>query len=454
MAIAPFRIAPPKHVAVEVSLAPVLNALTSLSLLHVVAPLPGADPWVAQTAARLTPEQHRRNRLVFEGLGEALLPERDWPDFAAYLADLAAQDPLALRDRMLARLARPPVEPAQLLADGEAFLTHLERLYGDDPPDRSLAAEVHRLLNDPPALQALVVSHLSELWNSALAEEWHRRLPLLTWLSQRLMRRTWPAATAAEAIRSFLGRDLPPAISAQLDGVQRVVFVLSPHVGPWASRLASDDTIWVFVRDHPEELPLRQAPVKRIELIGPLSALADETRLRILELLAQRGELSAQEIITHLDLSQSNISRHLKQLSATGFVAERRGEGANKHYHLSPARVDWTFRALVELLAGEGAPSPAEGVLPDQPEELRRFLDAEGRITRWTKKRRDQLLLLDYLVSQFALEREYSEAEVNAILNRWHTFADPAALRRALYDERLLDRTPDGARYWRRPEHV
>ena len=47
--------------------------------------------------------------------------------------------------------------------------------------------------------------------------------------------------------------------------------------------------------------------------------------------------------------------------------------------------------------------------------------------------------------------REYAEREVNQLLNQWHSYQDPATLRRALYDAQLLDRTLDGARYWRAP---
>ncbi len=455
MIAAPFRVAPPRAVAVEVALEPVLNALTSLSLLHAAGELAGLDPWVAQTAAGLSPEELRRNRLVFEGLGEALLPDREWPDFPAYLEGLAAEEPAALRDRALQRLCRPlprSPQPGELLADGQAFAAHLERLYPGQAVDRELAVEVHALLGDPLALQRLIVSHLRSLWDGALAAEWRRRQPQLNWLAHRLGQIEWPAATAAEAIRTFIGRDLPPAIGAQLEGVERVVFVLSPHVGPWASRFGSQGTIWVFVHGRADELPLRQAPIKLVELLGPLSALADETRLRILQLLAEHGELPAQEIIAHLDLSQSNVSRHLKQLCATGFLGERRGEGANKNYHLKPARVDWTYRALLQLLSGRLEHAKVDDAREGLPPEYRRLLDDAGRVRRWPSKRKEQLLVLDYLAARIEVGREYTEAEINALLGRWHTFEDPAILRRSLFNRGLLDRTPDGARYWRPAE--
>lgn len=452
MAFAPFRITPPPPVAISVALEPVYNALVSLSLLH-VAESAEYDAWITQTAARLSPAQRQRNRLVFEGVGEALPPEQDWPDFPAYLADLGAQAPVALRDRLLERISRPVAEraapqPAHLLADRDAFIAQIAQLYPNDPLDSALQAEVHTLLNDPSALHDLIVTHLGELWETTLAAEWRRKQPqlqsLVTWLS----RRDWPSTTAADAIRSFIGRELPATISGQLDGVQRVIFVLSPHVGPFAARFGDPATIRVFVRGRPEDLPLRQTPVKRVELVGPLSALADETRLQILELLAQHENLLAQEIITRLDLSQSSISRHIKQLRATGFLIEQRGEGANKRYRLNSARIEWTFRALIQLLSGEPQMEEIDAAA-EQPFTVRRFLDRAGRMDRWPAKRKDQVVLLRYLATRFEPDQQYSEREVNAVLNEWHTFGDPATLRRDMYNEGLLGRTSDGARYWR-----
>ncbi len=79
-----------------------------------------------------------------------------------------------------------------------------------------------------------------------------------------------------------------------------------------------------------------------------------------------------------------------------------------------------------------------------------RFLDAEGRLTQWPTKRRDQTEALELMAAHFTPGQFYSEREVNEMLNRSHTFGDWALLRRALCDFGYLDRTGDGARYWRK----
>ena len=82
---------------------------------------------------------------------------------------------------------------------------------------------------------------------------------------------------------------------------------------------------------------------------------------------------------------------------------------------------------------------------------LGRFLDDEGRVKAWPAKRKNQKLVLAHLASAFAVGRDYSEREVNGILQGAHTYGDWVSLRRALVDDRLLDREADGSRYWRRP---
>ncbi|MDO9454897.1 DUF2087 domain-containing protein [Nocardioides sp.] len=74
-----------------------------------------------------------------------------------------------------------------------------------------------------------------------------------------------------------------------------------------------------------------------------------------------------------------------------------------------------------------------------------RFFGPDGRLTRIPRKRAKQLVVLDRLVQEFELGRTYPEAEVVAILTRFHD--DHAALRRYLVEEQFLTR--EDSVYWR-----
>jgi DNA-binding transcriptional ArsR family regulator len=64
-------------------------------------------------------------------------------------------------------------------------------------------------------------------------------------------------------------------------------------------------------------------------------ALADATRLRIVELLAE-GERSAGELAAEFETSRPGVSRHLRVLREHGLVRVR-GEGQRRLYSLDPA---------------------------------------------------------------------------------------------------------------------
>ncbi len=75
------------------------------------------------------------------------------------------------------------------------------------------------------------------------------------------------------------------------------------------------------------------------------AALADQTRLTIVDLLAQRGELSATEISRAFSSSASAVSQHLKVLREAGLVrVEKRAQ--QRIYHLDTAAIDKTERWL------------------------------------------------------------------------------------------------------------
>ena len=80
--------------------------------------------------------------------------------------------------------------------------------------------------------------------------------------------------------------------------------------------------------------------------------------------------------------------------------------------------------------------------------ELAPFLDRAGRFVKWPVKRRMQLLALGELRLRFDPGVRYTEKQVNAVLNDWHTFGDAARLRRDLVDLGWLERTSDGRQYW------
>src|ERR1700736_1866595 len=95
-------------------------------------------------------------------------------------------------------------------------------------------------------------------------------------------------------------------------------------------------------------MPKKQKPFP-IDLL--FRALADRTRLRLLNLIADK-EICVCYFVEILRISQPKISRHLAYLRRTGMVAARR-EGKWMHYRLAvpkDSHAAAVFRAAIESL--------------------------------------------------------------------------------------------------------
>jgi DNA-binding transcriptional ArsR family regulator len=68
------------------------------------------------------------------------------------------------------------------------------------------------------------------------------------------------------------------------------------------------------------------------------NGFANSTRLSILLLLAQRGEMKVGELVKELEAPQPRVSDHLRCLSWCGYVQVRR-EGRNAYYCVTDVRV-------------------------------------------------------------------------------------------------------------------
>src|SRR6266481_6224186 len=92
-------------------------------------------------------------------------------------------------------------------------------------------------------------------------------------------------------------------------------------------------------------------------ILDHLSALADPTRSRIL-LLLDRQELTVTELCGIVQLPQSTVSRHLKALADSDWVAAR-AEGTSNLYTMTRDDLDPAARRLWLLVREQVGSSPA-----------------------------------------------------------------------------------------------
>jgi len=347
------------------ALEPAHHLLNSLVLLSNSEYLSGYGEWITQTAGSLTPQQLHTNKLVMLGLHYAVVPYRSWSSFEAYLNNLVSHNPLTLRDRILSAYEQMDcaedtaiVTREQMLSSADAYLTYLRSRFPEETIDEDIEREAYALMIDPPALQETVVNHLREMWETILEPEWMRIQPMLQASVDAFRQMDFNNMSLFEAARIVVDQDLSEHWEKKLldKQIKQIIFVPSAHIGPYVGTFGtfgqSNEILWLlFGARMPEGAVVYSPDLSRSELLVRLNALADDTRLRILQIIQQEGEQCSQDIINRLQLSQSATSRHLKQLTATGYLSERRREGA-KCYCLNQDRVDATLLALSHFLLG------------------------------------------------------------------------------------------------------
>lgn len=120
------------------------------------------------------------------------------------------------------------------------------------------------------------------------------------------------------------------------------------------------------------------------DLLQIHKALADETRLRLMRLLA-RSPLNVNEVIDILRMGQSRISRHLRILADAGLVTRRR-EGTWIYYERTPAAEDPLVVDVLRLVADHERTVPEydtdmqrlERAIEARRQEMRRFFDSRA----------------------------------------------------------------------------
>ena len=178
-------------------------------------------------------------------------------------------------------------------------------------------------------------------------------------------------------------------------------------------------------------------------LLQFFKVLADETRLKLLGLLAN-GEHSVEELAALLRLKAPTISHHLTKLKELDLV-HMRVDGNIHYYWLHTEALN---RLNKQLLTPERIGAMVQDVEGDAWEKkvLRDFFDGT-HLKEIPASRKKRTVILKWLAQRFEYGKQYSEEEVNEIIQRYHP--DSATLRRELISEREGLMRREHGLYWR-----
>lgn len=346
-----------------------LDLVSILSLLHRAVPGSGLDPWLIAARERL-PEHVRANLDLLHGFSGRLLyyPEEPVMRFQPLRADHRE----ATFDELIAYMQAMPAEEYREMAAHALKRVHAEFERRWQPPSdeaswrKALAAaltsarleEALALISNPDELKRRTIEMYETVWESVYRDAREADLPLLTEASQR------GAAYAdlgfAEAYARLTGQRVPEVLDRPPATITRLTFCPSAHLGSYVSYIAYEPDLIVFFAAPPfldrcqetataPRLVTSAVPANAAEpadLLETARALADPTRLRMLDLLLE-GELYAQEIVGQLGVAQSAASRHLAQLERAGLVTVEARRGS-KYYAVNADKLEAVASSLVQ----------------------------------------------------------------------------------------------------------
>ena len=349
----------PAKPRIQVGLAPVQNAIHSLLLLTESERLSGLAGWVTETTNKLSKEEIEKHSAIMIGFYSAIMPRTQWDSFPAYLDRLESIPAEELRAKLLDYYIKMPVKSDvskafdlnEALASEDNYITFLRQRYDEKYIYEDLERWAYTYIIDPPAMQELITTHLRTYWEKYLKEEWERVLPTLQKAVEAFSHVDFSQMDNYEAAKYVLGQAVANDFwEKKCYEAGGLIFAPSMHVGPYFGKfILGDHQGFIFSASSLNTITRHVPELSLADIYIRLNAMADETRLQILKLIADGGEVCSTEIINTLDISQSAASRHLSQLTAIGYLTYRRKESA-KCYSLDPTRIENTLETIKNYL--------------------------------------------------------------------------------------------------------
>jgi DNA-binding transcriptional ArsR family regulator len=314
----------------------------------------------------MTAEEQFRHKLVIIGFHYAILPQVAGQTFEAYLAGLETTPPSVFRQRLLdayskiciseeaQQEAKGPVDWDEILSSTASYVSFLKHRFGDELIDEEIETRAYEYVIDPAALKQLITGHIRWFWKNHLEAEWIRVRPMLEESARAFNQVDVTNMTRTELIQFVTGKEVIESKKwgSELIEAKNLIFIPNAHIGPYMRATKIGENYYVYFGAHlPEGSDVRIPELDRAEIVARLSALADDTRLNILQMIAEHGQMRSQEIMEAINLSQPSVSRYLTQLTATGYLQERR-ESGSKVYVLNQDRIEKTLKAVHAFLLG------------------------------------------------------------------------------------------------------
>ena len=319
-----------------------------------------------EIARRLSPELRAKN-LLLEAFKDFLVCNCVvGSQFPEYLSQLKKLDAVEMRDQCLERMIKVVTELEKdevlphtddldvILNNADLYVEygklHSHRTWRDFDPN--IYRTAHELLQNPKDLKEEIINHLAILWKDHFKEEWARSQPELARVAEAFEEIDWGNLAPDETIRSVIGRDLlSNSWLTQMKQSERVIFIPTSYLGPYAAISRTEDSLCVLFGAHyPKPTGQPERPIlNRDDLLTKLNVLSDEKRMRILEMIIARGHATTPDVMKELELGQSSASRHLIHMCVAGLLKQKR-VNRTKHYRIDPSAIESILETFKQFL--------------------------------------------------------------------------------------------------------
>lgn len=332
---------------------PLLELVLSLHVLVEPKHHPLQQAWVRQM--RALPAPLRREIGVFAFA------------YRSYFPGFLLPEPAGANPTLEEELARLEELPDQAIRAG--FTRHLDA--GAHPPPGPGGRAAEQLArHEPRRFLARFADMIRQYWQEAFQAEWDRLEPQLSGSISRAGQ-----VIAGDSLYRFLStfvgevrvdrhagvfwldRDHQHEVQVAADSM----LVLVPSVYVWPHVRVGCDAPWPLALVFPAQALTRAAhpPLPPGDLLAILKALASETRLRALQMIADRPR-TTQELAPLLNVTEAAASAHLRALARAGLLRARR-DGYYVLYRLDPDRLHALTSTLPGYIYG---PQPSAAVPP------------------------------------------------------------------------------------------
>ncbi len=291
-------------------------------------------------------------------------PHQDWDSFINWWKNLSTKDITELISYGISENVTyyyenlfPIPEVEEVLGEGlmteETDVNEENRHIALEAVIRSWSAEnvpkQVRFFEEPKKVKETIIHLFEGIWRYGFNELWEANKEHLMALGAKPITNTYKKND--EAIHAITHlypdtNDIPT-----INRAEEIIFIPTLNLGRFLSFYTLNQTLYVMYDLQENRVPVETEEKNEgiTDVYSLFEGLGDKTRLQILALLSQKGELFAQQIVKSLNLNQSTVSRHLSHLQKTELISIRH-EGNTKFYSLNKRNLKGAVDYLNGLL--------------------------------------------------------------------------------------------------------